>query len=140
MANLKIKCWHCGKYAVHKVTKNDPQDYRWNGETTPIFKRIADNKDISIRQHTKHCKYCSKDFVSVEISRNHLSAMINEIIRLDQKDREFEKEIKSLRQLRSCRIKQDEQNKQKINELENQVQVLKNKLVSIAEIATPTND
>lgn len=131
---LEMKCPHCRKYAGHRVIKTDPAHYRCGDEETLLFERIA-GIDISFRQRTRHCDYCGKDFVTDEMNAIYRSAMINEIKRLEQKVEISEDEIKRLKKLWPF-IKQY---KQKINELEHQVQVLNTKLVSIAEIATPNN-
>ena len=73
---LRMQCPHCGAYSDHPTEKTDPSRYRWDDQATEIFKELL-GEDLSFRQRTKRCKKCKRSFMTIEMSKNYLGAMIN---------------------------------------------------------------
>ena len=80
---LNMECPHCGKTGEHRIERTDPNHYIWSDEATVLFKRLV-GRDISFRQRTKRCEVCKKTFISVELAKNYLGAVINAALK-DQK-------------------------------------------------------
>lgn len=78
---LRMQCPHCGVKDKHPVVRTDPANYHWTDEVAPLFERLV-GCDISYRSRTKRCKRCEREFLSVEMARVYLAALIGEVQRL----------------------------------------------------------
>lgn len=79
-----------GERGSHPVVKTFPKIYRWDDWATSLFNKIV-GRDISFRRRLKQCVKCRKKFLTVEMTRNYLSAMIKEIERLSQENEDLAK-------------------------------------------------
>ncbi|MGD9733686.1 MAG: hypothetical protein AB7U45_16035 [Desulfamplus sp.] len=77
-SSLKMECPHCGKRGEFKVQKTLKGFYHWNPDKVSYFKEIA-GSDISYRQRIKKCTFCGETFNTIEMARDFLFAMMNDI-------------------------------------------------------------
>ncbi len=75
---LRNTCPSCGKYGSHKVVETDPKGYRWDDESTALFQRLV-GRDVSIRFRTRKCAFCGTQFVTAELARRFLDAIMQEV-------------------------------------------------------------
>jgi len=92
---LTMECPHCGARGEHRVERTDPGYYRWSDEASVIFKQLV-GKDIFFRQRTKRCVKCGKSFISVEMAKNYLSAIINGLLKNQKAIEALQKQNKSI--------------------------------------------
>lgn len=77
-SSLKMECPHCGERGEFKVQKTLKRFYHWNSDKVAYFEEIA-GSDISFRTRIKKCTFCGKTFYTIEMARDFLIAMMNDI-------------------------------------------------------------